>query len=270
MIEMEFNIRESRLPLLALAIHNGHAIDPEVEPYLVPDEFMRLKEEDPLTGFFARISPNFMIVNTSRFQTDLNRPREDALYRSPEQAWGMEVWKKDTPQKVMLKLLQDYDYFYRQLDRCVKRLIRAHGYLVVFDFHSYNHRRSVDGTQADPTENPEINIGTGTLNRELWAPVVDYFQNCLHGHGYMGRKLDVRENIKFKGGHLSAWIHEHYSDRSCVLAIEVKKNFMDEHTGAINILHLRELKKAFEAIVPGVLQVAEKIGASKFSNQITG
>ena len=80
-----------------MAIHNGHDVDQEVEKYFVIDEFTRLREEDPFTGFLAKISQNYMIVHTSRFQTDLNRSREEALYRTPEQAWGLDVWKKDVP-----------------------------------------------------------------------------------------------------------------------------------------------------------------------------
>ena len=73
MIRIEYDIRQSRSPFLATAIHIGHDVDEEVENYFVIDEFARLREEDPFTGFLARISQNYMIVHTSRFQTDLNR-----------------------------------------------------------------------------------------------------------------------------------------------------------------------------------------------------
>ncbi len=263
MIRIEYDIRRSRFPFLSMAIHNGHDVDQEVEKYFVIDEFTRLREEDPFTGFLAKISQNYMIVHTSRFQTDLNRSREEALYRTPEQAWGLDVWKKDVPVLLLDRLLDNYDHFYKRLGLFLKGLIYSSGYLIIYDFHSYNHRRGIDGVKADPAQNPEINIGTGSLNRNLWAPVVDTFCDALYRHDYFGRGLDVRENIKFRGGYLSRWIHEHFPDRTCVLAIELKKFFMDEWNGAVDVLQLYELRKAFLSTLPEVLRQAGRIGISK-------
>ena len=39
--------------------------------------------------------------------------------------------------------------------------------------------------------------------------------------------------MKFFGGQLARWIHENYSSSVCVLAIEVKKFFMNEWTGEL-------------------------------------
>jgi len=266
MIRTEYDIRQDRQPLLAMAIHNGHEAEHEVEQYFAIDEFTRLREEDPFTGFLAKTAHNYLIVHTSRFQTDLNRSREEALYRTPEQAWGLDVWKKEVSQPMLDNRLKDYDYFYKQLGLFLNGFIQSSGYLIVYDFHSYNHRRGMDGVQADPALNPEINIGTGSLNRNLWAPVVDAFRDGLERHDYFGRKLDVRENIKFQGGYLSRWIHENYPDRSCVLAIEVKKFFMDEWTGAVDVCQLHELRRAFLSTISGVLREAENIGRKRFPN----
>ncbi|MEN6452973.1 MAG: N-formylglutamate amidohydrolase [Prolixibacteraceae bacterium] len=263
MIRIEYDIRQNKSPFLATAIHNGHDVDEEVEKYFVIDEFARLREEDPFTGFLAKISQNYMIVHTSRFQTDLNRSREGALYRNPEQAWGLDVWKADTPVSLLNQLLNHYDHFYKQLGLFLKGLIQSSGYLIIYDFHSYNYMR-IDGVKADPAQNPEINVGTGSLNRNLWGPVVESFCDALRRFDYFGRKLDVRENIKFRGGYLSRWIHEHFPDRTCVLAIELKKFFMDEWNGAVDVLQLYELRKAFLSTLPAILRQAERIGKERF------
>ncbi len=259
MIKMRYDIRRSKWPLLALAIHHGHDVREELEQYLEIDEFTRLREEDPCTGFLAAGSANHLIVDTSRFQTDLNRPPGEALYRTPEQSWGLRVWKKELPQPIVNGLLKDYDDFYEQLARFMNGLIETCGYLVVYDFHTYNYRRDAAGKEADPVLNPEINVGTGTLNRDLWAPVIDCFLHLMRGYDYFGRHLDVRENIRFKGGYLSRWIHGRYPGRACVLAIEVKKIFMDEWSGAVDIFRLNELKNAFYTTVPEILATAERI-----------
>lgn len=260
MIQLEYDIRHSRCPLLALAVHNGHQTLPALADLFLIDEFTRLREEDPCTGVLAKVSPNYLIVDSSRFQTDVNRSAAEALYRTPEEAWGLQVRGTDLPPELEQELREDYDRFYQLTDQFVKALIRSCGYLVIYDFHSYNYRRDAGGQEADPELNPEINIGTGNMNRRLWEPVIAGFREQLIRHDYFGRSLDVRENIKFKGGFLSRWIHERYPDHSCVLAIEVKKFFMDEWTGAIDILRLQELKKAFLATVPTVLKEAESIG----------
>jgi hypothetical protein len=47
---------------------------------------------------------------------------------------------------------------------------------VVFDLHTYNHRR--EGPDTPPAEevgNPEVNLGTGTMDRRKWAPIIDRF-----------------------------------------------------------------------------------------------
>ncbi len=68
-----------------------------------------------------------------------------------------------------------------------------------------------------------------------------------------GHQLDVRENVRFEGGHLCQWVHERYAEVGCALAIELKKTFMDEWTGVPDDRHLEELTGAFAVSVPLLL-----------------
>ncbi len=69
---------------------------------------------------------------------------------------------------------------------------------------------------ADEAENPQVNVGTGTMDRARWAPVVDRFIADLRAYDFPGGRLDVRENVKFRGGHFSRWVHETFpADRVC-------------------------------------------------------
>ncbi len=96
-------------------------------------------------------------------------------------------------------LLKDYDMFYGELHRLLSNFQKRFGRFVIFDIHSYCHRRSgLDGPEADPELNPEVNVGTGTMNRELWAPIIDRFISDMQSFNNEGSKLDVRENIKFQ------------------------------------------------------------------------
>jgi len=69
----------------------------------------------------------------------------------------------------------------------------------------------------------------------------------------MHHQLDVRENVRFKGGYLTQWVHERYPDRGCALAVELKKVYMDEWTGQPDDQHLRQLVSAFSGAVPIML-----------------
>jgi hypothetical protein len=137
----------------------------------------------------------------------------------------------------------------------LENLILWHGRVVVFDFHSYNHRRlGPEKPEDDPAANPEVNIGTGTMNRGRWAPIVGRVITELRQFSYQGRQLDVRENVRFRGGYFPRWIHQEFPDTVCAIAIEVKKFFMDEWTGHPDQDHLYALGQAFQQAAQGVLE----------------
>ncbi len=128
--------------------------------------------------------------------------------------------------------LEEYDAYYSLIKKLFTETQEKHGKFVLYDIHSYNHKRN--GADAEPEsaeENPEVNIGTGTLDREKWGNLIDRFIADLREFDFMGRKLDVRENVKFKGGNQVKWLHENFAENGCGLAIEFKKFWMDEWTG---------------------------------------
>ena len=86
-------------------------------------------------------------------------------------------------------------------------------------------------TEPGPCRSPQVNIGSGTMNRERWAPVVDRFLNDLRSFDFPGGSLDVRENVKFLGGNPGRWAHENFPQSACVISVEFKKFFTDEWTG---------------------------------------
>jgi N-formylglutamate deformylase len=232
-------------PLVACAMHGGHFIRPDVAKCMRLSDAQRLYEEDPYTGDWTSIGQTRIIARRSRFELDLNRPRDKAVYVTPADAWGLEVWNCTPPAAVVTHSLHVYDEFYAHLKLLLQRLVSLHGEVVVFDLHSYNHIREGEGsTAADQELNPEINLGTGTMARALWSPVVDCWLRAMREFDFLGRKLDVRENVKFVGGHLPRWIHENFANSVCVLAIEVKKFFMNEWTGELDADQHRALGNA--------------------------
>ena len=90
------------------------------------------------------------------------------------------------------------------------------------------------------------------MNRSRWGSLVERFINDLSNNEFQGQKLDVRENVKFRGGNFSRWIHETFPDTVCALAIEVKKTFMDEWTGIRNDVDFAAIHEAFASTIPGL------------------
>jgi N-formylglutamate amidohydrolase len=243
-------------PLVATAIHDGHVVRNEVLRYMVLDEQSRLREEDPHTAEWASLAPTRVVGLRSRFEVDLNRPRETAVYRTPDDAWGLHLWNGSAPEVVFQRSLAAYDSFYQALEDLYRELIERHGRIFVYDLHSYNHRRAgPDGPPADPLGNPQVNVGTGTMHdRDRWAHVIDRFIADLTSFDFPGGALDVRENVRFRGGNCARWTHATFPGQACVLSIEVKKFFMDEWTGEVNPELADAIGRALTSTVSGVLE----------------
>lgn len=251
-------------PLVATAIHNGHDTSPEIAELLGVDESFRLREEDPFTGEWTKAAEIQFIAFRSRFEVDLNRPREKAFYMNPEDAWGFNIWKRQPSSEIVQRSLRQYDEFYQEMEDLFTDLVRKFGFFFVFDLHSYNHRRNGPTAQiSDPEANPEVNIGTGSMDREFWSSVLDRFIADLGNFNFLGRNLDVRENVRFRGGNFPRWVHRTFPRRGCALAIEFKKFFMDEWTGVPDMQQVKALGDALQSTVPGVLEELAKLRSAQ-------
>lgn len=219
--------------VVATAIHDGHAVGPAVLSAMALGEAERLREEDPFTGQAVVDVPTHLIANRSRFEVDLNRDRDNAVYRTAEQCWGLEVWHEEPDDLLVERSLAIHDAYYGQLAAVLDGVAKRHPRFVLLDVHSYNHRRDgPEGAPTDPIEAPDINIGTFSMPREEWAFLVDPLIDAMRDFDFNGRKLDVRENIAFQGkGEQTRFVHERYRGVGCAIAIEFKKFFMDEWTG---------------------------------------
>ncbi len=255
-----FDLSEGDTPLVAAAVHDGHVVRPELTAHFALGDLERLREEDPFTGAWTEVASTRIIGRRSRFEVDLNRPPEKAVYLKPEDAWGLQVWKGDLPDDIARRSRVQYDDFYTRMHELFSRMTERFGRFIVYDLHTYNHRR--DGATADPADpagNPEVNIGTGTLDRARWGAIAERFVADLSGGDFLGRHLDVRENVKFQGGHFSRWAHENFPDSACVLAIEFKKFFMDEWTGEPDRAQVAAIRQALAATVPGALEELKRL-----------
>lgn len=239
-------------PIVGTAIHNGHAMRSDVRALVALTDEERLREEDPFTEFMIRDLANRIVVHRSRFEVDLNRARTGAVYLQPAQAWGLSVWREQPSAELIETSLAVHDEYYAMLRSMLAAIERRHQRFVVLDVHSYNHRRRGPETEpADLAEAPEINIGTASMDRAKWADVIDALISAISAATLAGRPVDVRENIAFQGrGEQTRFIHEHFPDTGCAIAIEFKKTFMDEWTGKPDLEALRSLRTLVASLVP--------------------
>lgn len=240
-------------PVVATSVHAGHELRPDIAAAMVLDETERFREEDPHTDRIAAVVPDRVVTTRSRFEADLNRPRREAVYRRPEDCWGLEVWRDGVLSDELFEgSLETYDAFY---DALAPRLdaLAERGPFVLLDVHSYNHRR--DGADAPPapsSDNPEVNVGTGSLDHDLFGPLVERFMGDLRDASLGCGPLDARENVAFEGRNLAWWVHDRYPRVGCVLALEFKKIFMDEWSGELDEERLRNAQEGLAAALPGL------------------
>jgi predicted N-formylglutamate amidohydrolase len=229
-----WTVRRGPGPIVATAIHDGHSLRDEVAAAIKLEEIVRLREEDPFTGqAIAGVSTN-IVAHMSRFEYDLNRGAEGAIYETPEQAWGLDIWHDRLDPALVERSLKRHASYYRMLGSLLDDIAADHSRFVLIDVHSYNHRR--DGPDGSPTpqaDAPDINIGTFSMPRDQWAFVLDPLIEAMRSFDFNGRHLDVRENVAFQGkGEQTRFVHERYPGRGCAIALEIKKFFMDEWSGA--------------------------------------
>ena len=243
-----FDVSVGSDPIVSTAVHAGHDVRPDVAGRLAIDDRTRRREEDPYTdAMIGSLGGTRIDVHRSRFEVDLNRARDGAVYLEPADSWGLTVWRDTLPSACIRASLAVYDDFYRVLARHLDR-VTATSTCLVLDVHSYNHRRDGPGSPAAPEAgNPEVNVGTGWLDRGRWGFAVDRFIAVLGDQEVKGHRLDVRENVRFTGGHLSRWVAQRYPTTACVLAVEFKKSFMDEWSDTPDDDHIAQLAGALGA-----------------------
>jgi hypothetical protein len=217
----------------AAAIHDGHGLRAEVADLMALSDADRLREEDPFTGQAIADVPTHIIAHRSRFEADLNRGRDTAVYRTPDQCWGLKVWRTPPDDDVVDRSLDYHRRFYVAVAAVLDEIAADYPRFVLLDIHSYNHRRGGADALPMPAETaPEINIGTFSMPREKWAWLLDPLMDSMRQYVFGGRLLDVRENVAFQGrGELTRFVHERYPNRGCAIAIEFKKFYMDEWSG---------------------------------------
>lgn len=233
-LDESFSLKiEEYTPAVCTAVHDGHKFRPSLEGYCALSEEERLYEEDPFTGELIDSMPITLIARDSRYEYDLNRPVATCIYKK---AWGKNVWHKTLSSAQRKQSVAKHKAFYNVLDALIRKLELRYGACVVFDIHSYNHKR-LDG---DP---PTFNLGTEQIDLDRWASVVDRFKRGLGNIALTNTPVRAAYDEIFYGrGYLIAHVNSRF-ENTLVLPCEIKKVFMDEHSGEPYRLLLNELKE---------------------------
>lgn len=245
-------------PLIGCALHHSHHMRPELGPHLVIAPGDRYYDEDPETHRFLSVLTHRILPNQSRYEVDLNRSPDVAVYARPELAWGIQVYDGELDRDTRERSLEKWCEYHAAVDAAVEDAIDRFGRAYVLDIHSYNYQR--EGPVDWRTDGkPVINLGTAYLDLDdEGRSVKDWLLGELQGHTLLGEQILVEENTAFKGGYLNRRLARQYGPRCITLSVEYKKVFMDEREARILEHALADLVGQFNTTIRAL---AERLDA---------
>ncbi len=201
------------------AVHDGHQFRKELWDNCIHTEYERWFEEDPETQEMVKSHPIIIAGMDSRFEYDLNRAPETAIY---DDAWGKQLWHAPLSSEMREKSLSKHYNFYRVVHALVSKLEEKFGACIVYDMHSYNWKRW-------DREVPTWNLGTGNVDQDRFANEIESWRVALEKmplpHGI---KSTSKINDTFQGnGYFLKYITQNF-DNTLVLATEIAKVYCDE------------------------------------------
>lgn len=227
------------VPYICAAVHEGHQLREDLQEKIIHSEQERWYEEDPKTLDFISSFPIVIAGKDSRFEYDLNRRAETAVY---EDAWGKEVWKSPLSEQQKALSLAKHANFYKVIHAIVDKLEKLFEGCVVYDMHSYNYKRHEH-------EVPVFNLGTENINNKKYKVVKDAFLKGLQSIDLPNIENTTEENGPFKGrGYLLEYVTTNFN-HSLVLATEVKKIYCNEETGEYFSQVIDALKDEFKRVI---------------------
>ena len=210
---------DSYVPYVCGAVHDGHQFRRSLWDNCLHTEYERWYEEDPETKNMVISHPILIAGCDSRFEYDLNRPPEEAVF---ETAWGKELWRVPLSDEEKANSLKKHDNFYKVVEALIDKIETKFGSCIVYDMHSYNWKRW-------DREVPTWNLGTSKIDNERFGDQVESWRQMLESiklpHGI---KQTAAENNTFYGnGYFLKFITKNFKN-TLVLATEIAKVYCEE------------------------------------------
>jgi hypothetical protein len=223
--DYSFTIKiDDYVPYVCAAIHNGHHFRKELWENCLHTEYDRWYEEDPETKNMIASHPILIAACDSRFEYDLNRPPEEAVF---ETAWGKQLWKSPLPETQREKSLNKHEAFYMVTHALIETIETKYGLAIVYDMHSYNWKRW-------DREVPTWNLGTSNVDNERFGDDIEAWRKSLSEIQLPnGIKSTALINDTFFGnGYFLKFITNSFKN-TLVLATEIAKVYCDEYKQVI-------------------------------------
>ena len=210
---------DAYVPYACGAVHDGHQFRKELWDNCLHTEYERWFEEDPATKEMVKTHPIVIAGCDSRFEYDLNRAPETAIY---DDAWGKQLWRMPLPIKMREKSLEKHANFYKVVHALVQKLEEKFGICVIYDMHSYNWKRWT-------REVPTWNLGTSNVDNERFGAEIEAWRAILEKTPLPnGIKSTSKINDTFQGnGYFLKYITQNFKN-TLVLATEIAKVYCDE------------------------------------------
>lgn len=239
-IDSSFYIKiDEYTPFVGFAIHNGHKLRKELINKCLLNDHERWQEEDPETLNFISSLPIVMAGTDSRYEYDLNRNPNDAIYT---EAWGKKVWNQSLTKEEKDISVRKHHNFYKVVSALISKLESKFNSVVVFDVHSYNYKRY-------KVQTPLFNLGTENIKNKSYTKFINYWLCELRKINLPGIETTVEENDIFKGkGYLLEYISRS-NKNTLVFATEIKKIYCNEENGEIYPLLIDELTNQFKKAI---------------------
>lgn len=202
------------------AVHDGHQFRKELWDNCLHTEYERWYEEDPCTKQMVQTMPMVIAGCDSRFEYDLNRAPESAIY---EDAWGKKLWKDSLNETSKDKSLNKHYNFYKVVSALIFKIKSIYGAAIIYDMHSYNWKR-----WDRPV--PVVNLGTANIDGERYTAFAKAWCESL---ATIELPNDIETttaiNDTFQGnGYFLKYITQNF-DNVLVLATEFSKIYCDEY-----------------------------------------
>ncbi|WCO03257.1 N-formylglutamate amidohydrolase [Psychroserpens ponticola] len=202
------------------AIHDGHQFRKALWENCLHTEYERWYEEDPETKNMINSHPIVISGCDSRFEYDLNRAPEEAVF---ETAWGKQLWKQPLTDHQKNKSLNKHSNFYNVVHALVTKLEEKFGVCIVYDMHSYNWKRW-------DREVPTWNLGTSNVDNDRFGSDIELWRLSLSEITFPHDIISTSKiNNTFQGnGYFLKYITNNFKN-TLVLATEIAKIYCDEY-----------------------------------------
>jgi len=219
--DYSFTIKiESYTHFVCAAVHDGHQFRKELWDNCLHTAYERWYEDDPATKTIIDTQPIVIAGLDSRFEYDLNRDPETAIY---EDAWGKQLWKEPLSDKMKSLSLAKHKAFYLVVNTLMTKLQSIYTHCIVYDMHSYNWKRW-------SREVPTWNLGTSNVDQERFGDQIESWRKSLSeiqlANG-IGSEAAIN-NTFYGNGYFLKFITSRFKN-TLVLATEIAKIYCDEH-----------------------------------------